>query len=70
MQALASAGGFTTAKMNIDMDGVDLSLEDQEPRPVGQGHQETITVRVPRQNLLTVESLERLLVGEFQGEAK
>lgn len=47
-----------------------LSLEDQEPRLVGHGQQETVTVRVPRQNLLTVESLGRLLVGEIQGEAK
>lgn len=44
VQALASAGGFTTAKMNLDVDGVDLIVAC--PGPYGTTRSPKIELQV------------------------
>ena len=47
-----------------------LSLADQETLPTGTGDPQSVTVRVPRRNLLTVGSLGCLLDGDLEGAAR
>lgn len=44
-----------------------LSLADQEIKPIGEGHPKTVVVEIPKRNLLTVETLGALLVGDLEG---
>ncbi|GIE86734.1 DUF4365 domain-containing protein [Actinoplanes regularis] len=46
------------------------SLADQELRPVGEGHPESVTVEVPLRNLLTVRAIRCLLEGDLEGAAR
>ncbi len=47
-----------------------LSLTDQECLPVGEGHPESVTVKVPLRNMLTVRSIRCLLDGDLEGAAR
>jgi Domain of unknown function (DUF4365) len=46
------------------------SLADQDLRPVGEGHPESVTVEVPLRNLLTVQAIRCLLDGDVEGAAR
>jgi hypothetical protein len=46
-----------------------LSLADQDEQPTGADDTETIAVEVPRSNLLSVETMGRLLIGDLSEAA-
>lgn len=46
-----------------------LSLAEQDEVPSGPDERKTVAVRIPRRNLLTVESLSSLLTGDLKGGA-
>ncbi|WP_436523768.1 hypothetical protein [Actinoplanes sp. HUAS TT8] len=82
IQALACAGGFTTARANLDIDGVDLQIASAGPRGTVRSpkievqvksvsaHPDSVTVRVPLRNLLTVAAMRCLLDGDLEGAAR
>lgn len=47
-----------------------LSLADREVHPTGEGHPGSILVEVPLRNLLSVNALRCLLVGDLEGAAR
>jgi hypothetical protein len=47
-----------------------LSLADQEVRPTGDGSPESLVVKVPQRNLLTVTALQHLLDGDLERAAR
>jgi hypothetical protein len=60
----------TDQNMRLSTAAYWLSLADRETLPAGDGGPETVTVRVPMRNLLTVDALGSLLTGDLGGAAR